>query len=280
MRPRTFPTPRARRWMPAALLLALALPAAARAQGVSVALTPASQSVPLGADVYLDITVTQAGSSFNGFDAAVTFDPAALTFVPTSPTSQQQGCLMTGACSIACGNTFHRFDAAGDSVTVTDILLCDQTALTGPGQVYRLHFQAGNTPQVTYVRFRHVHFYNAGFFVNPVTSADATIGVGVTLDVGGPPPGAGLRLRAEPNPARGAVALSVAADAPGIQDLAVYDVTGRMVRRLASGWYDRGTRQVRWDGRDAWGARVPAGVYLVTLRAGSRSARARVALIE
>ena len=275
---------RVRHWISAIALLALAGPGTARAAGVQAALMPAQQSVSPGAEFDIEIDVTAAGSQFNGWNAVVTYDPAALTFLPTSPTSLQQGCLMTGACSAACGNTFHRFTftAPADSMMITDILVCDQIALTGPGQIYKLHFKASSTQQVTYVRFRRTPtFLNAGFYVTPVTAADCVVGIGILLGVDGERAGgAGLRLRAEPNPSPGAVLLTVSADAAGEQRLDVLDVQGRLVRRLAGGWCERGVRQVRWDGRDASGARAPAGVYLIDLRAGRRFTRAHVTLLK
>jgi flagellar hook capping protein FlgD len=278
---RPHPTRRARtsRWivLGAAMLLCAAGPVRA---GVQVGLVPAVQTVTPGSEFDIELNVTQAGSPFNGFDATVTFDPAALTFLAASPTTLQQGCLMTGACSAACGTTFHKFTAAADSQVITDILLCNQISLTGPGQIYKLHFRASNTPQVTHVRFRRKVFYNAGLYVNPVSSTDATVGIGVSLDVGDMPPLAGLRLLAEPNPSRGAITFAVESDASGAQVLEVHDVAGRMVRRLSSGWQEGGARRVAWDGTDASGGRLPAGIYLVTLRAGSRSAHVRVALID
>ena len=114
--------------------------------------------------VILDLTivVTQSGSAFNAFDAIVGYDPAALTLVPLSPLSLQQGSLMTGACS----NTFHQFEQGADRDTITDALLCNATSVTGPGQIYRLHFRASATPQVTTVRFLPgLQFYNAGLYV-------------------------------------------------------------------------------------------------------------------
>ncbi len=278
----THPTRRARtsRWtaLSAAVLLTVASSAMA---GVQVGLLPAAQTVTPGGQFDIELNVTQAGSPFNGFDATVTFDPAALTFIAASPTTLQQGCLMTGACSPACGTTFHKFTAAADSQAITDILLCNQISLTGPGQIYKLHFQASSTPQVTHVRFRRTVFYNAGLYVNPVNSTDAAIGIGVALDAGELSPAlAGIHLRAEPNPSRGAVSFAVESDASGAQVLEVHDVAGRMVRRLSSGWQERGMRRVVWDGTDAMGSRVPSGVYLVTLRVGERSTRARVALID
>jgi hypothetical protein len=35
-----------------------------------------------------------------------------------------------------------------------------------------------------------------------------------------------------------------------------------------------------WDGKDLTGSRVRAGVYLVTLRLGSRSTRGRVVMLD
>ena len=115
-------------------VLAAGVATPARA-GIKVGLTPAIQNVSLGAtfDVYID--VTEAGSEFNGYDAVVSWNPAQLTFLPLTPTSNQQGCLMTGGCSAACGNTFHTFSSAGDSLAVSNVLLCNNFSLTGPGHL-------------------------------------------------------------------------------------------------------------------------------------------------
>jgi hypothetical protein len=52
-------------------------------------------------------------------------------------------------------------------------------------------------------------------------------------------------------------------------DLSIYDVTGRLVRRLVNGPHDRGRFTVEWDGRDDGGARVASGVYFYRLAAGN-----------
>lgn len=51
----------------------------------------------------------------------------------------------------------------------------------------------------------------------------------------------------------------------GVIDVSVYDVAGRLVRRLASGSVDSGERALEWDGRDDGGMNAPSGVYLVRL---------------
>ena len=282
MRRLRFPTDGACRRLTLALAMAFALvPADARAQGVATALSPAAGFVAPGAEFDVDFVVPAAGASFNGFHATFSYDPAAITFLQATPVSAQRGCLMTGGCSTACGTTFHLFQAAGDSLVVDLSLLCDQVALSGPGQLYRLHFLASNTAQVTHVSTRSARFLNAGLFVTPGTTADSHIVIGSPAGV---EPGAigdlAVRIGAEPNPARGSVALSLASPRDGVQDVDVLDLSGRMVRRLSGGWQARGTRRLAWDGADAGGSRVPPGVYLVRLRMADQQASTRVTMIR
>ncbi len=256
---------------------ALVAPHPAAAQGVAVSILPASQTVAPGAEFDLELYVMQTGSTFNAFEAGIGFDPAALTFVPLSPISLQQGSYMTGA----CGNTFHLFSAGPDSLAITCSLMCLGVSLPGPGQIYKLRFRASETPQVTYVRFDSIQFYDAGSYVNPAYPSDAVISIGVELEAGPPPAGpAGLRLRATPNPCTGPVSLRVDADAAGEQILEILDPRGRLVRRLESGSFGPGARTASWDGQDARGAPVPAGVYLARVRLGSAAAGTRIIRLE
>ncbi len=50
--------------------------------------------------------------------------------------------------------------------------------------------------------------------------------------------------------------------------LDVYDVSGRLVARLADGEQERGDRVARWDGRGMHGERASSGVYYYRLQAG------------
>ncbi len=74
---------------------------------------------------------------------------------------------------------------------------------------------------------------------------------------------------AEPNPtsagARIAFSLPVAEDV----ELAVFDVTGREVARLAEGRHAAGEHVVMWTGTDRAGRPLPSGAYLYRLRAGA-----------
>jgi len=247
----------------------------ARAQGVSVALSPATQTVAPGGEFDIEVRVTQAGAQFNGFDARVSYDASALTLVPLSPTSLQQGALMTGA----CGNTFHRFTAGAGADTITDVLLCAGTSLNGPGTLYKLHFRAANTPQTTAVLIvpGSLKFYDAGLYVNPVSSTDAAVGIGmpVTAVGGGKAPASGLALLATPNPSRGGVAFASSWRAAGTESLTVRDVAGRVVRTLALV-----AHKVAWDGRLDTGERAGSGIYFATLHAEGRSTTIRFSLVR
>jgi hypothetical protein len=218
-----------------------------QADGIHAALLPAVVAVAPDSEFTLELTITAADASFNGLDSVVEFDPAALTFVPAAPVSLQEGALMTGA----CGNTFHRFAAAADSLNLTDVLLCAGESLTGPGAVYRLRFRAGATPGTTFVRLRppRTRFYNAGLYVLPVETFDAEIRIGSLVGV---QPGAGHSARVIPNPARAGSAIRLEGFPAG--RLSIYDARGRFVRGLDS---------VSWDGRDMRGVLAPAGRYTI-----------------
>ena len=260
-----------------ALVVAAVVAAPAAHAAVSAGLTPATQTVPPGTDFDLFFDATTAGSAFNGYDVVVSYDPAALTFGPLAPTSLQQGCLMTGGCSAACGSTFHLFSAAGDSLSASDVLLCNQTFLTGPGHLYKLRFHASNTVQVTHVLVRRTNFYNAGVFVTPVSTSDATIGIGVTLGVGPSGPGGPGRVRVEPNPSFGRVAFVSEGGAGGLDAVEILDLQGRVVRALSPG--TAASARMTWDGRDARGVPVAAGVYQARIHRNGRTELTRVVLL-
>ena len=247
------------------------------AQGVHVAIHPATSQVEPGATFDIELRITEAGSAFNGFDAVIGYDPAALTLIPLSPVSQQIGTLMTGA----CGNIFHRFTPGTGQVSIACVLLCAGVSVTGPGQIYRLRFQASNTPQSTQVTFEPgLQFYNAGLFVNPAFSTDGTVNIGTSTDVPPSPRATRLALRVSPNPAPGRASFVLEADRAGPLRMSIVDIRGRLVRRFEDSLATPGTRTVTWDGRDTAGRPLPAGVYLVTLEAGGRSVSSRVSLVR
>lgn len=252
-----------------AVALSAFVPGAAGA-AVRFAVTPETLSVAPGDTFTLQLRVPVAGSAFNAYDAIVEYDPAQLTFLPTSPLSLQEGPDM----KLACGNTFHVFTAAGDSLSISHSLLCASLSLAGPAHLYTLRFRAPLVPGATHVRLRRAQFYNGGLFVNPAVLSGAYVSWGGTVAVVEPPAAARLSLAVRTNPARDAQWLDVASPIAGEQSLVIFDAAGRAVRRLAQGRYPAGSRAVSWDGRDDAGAAVPPGVYLVRYHAAGVTARA------
>jgi len=49
----------------------------------------------------------------------------------------------------------------------------------------------------------------------------------------------------------------------------IFDVSGRRVRELDSGWLSAGEHVLTWDGHDTEGRPVRAGIYFARVRAGS-----------
>jgi hypothetical protein len=78
-------------------------------------------------------------------------------------------------------------------------------------------------------------------------------------------------LPSRPNPAQGEVTLRFGLPWDRDVTLTLYDLSGRLVRTLASGQRKAGYHAVSWDARDESGAPAPSGVYLYRLKAGSES---------
>ena len=78
-----------------------------------------------------------------------------------------------------------------------------------------------------------------------------------------------LALRAAPNPSRGPARIEWSLTRRSNVRIALFDLAGRQVRRLADGDYPPGRQAVDWDGRDAQGRMLPSGAYLCRVDAGA-----------
>lgn len=101
----------------------------------------------------------------------------------------------------------------------------------------------------------------------------------------GDPSPAVLRLEpAYPNPFRSAVAIPFGVGAAGRRGgrvrLTIHDAAGRCVRVLMDSPVVAEKEVVRWDGRDARGRALPAGVYFTRLVAGGGEVSGRVELLR
>ena len=100
----------------------------------------------------------------------------------------------------------------------------------------------------------------------------------LAFEVAAVPRGVVLRPNA-PNPFNPTTAFEVQLASPGPIELAIHDVSGRLVRSILA---ERGvgTHALLWDGRDAGGRVVAGGVYPYVLRAGGRTLRGQAVLVK
>ena len=71
-----------------------------------------------------------------------------------------------------------------------------------------------------------------------------------------------------PEPFGPATTIHFALERGAVSDLSVFDVSGRLVKRLASGWLEAGPHALRWNGTDETGRRMSPGVYFYRLTSG------------
>ena len=105
---------------------------------------------------------------------------------------------------------------------------------------------------------------------------NALIGVGDS-------PALPLRVRllaAVPNPSRGGHGVRYELPAAAFVRLTLFDLSGARVRVLDEGTRAPGTHAVRWDGLDARGRSVPAGIYFQRLEVGGEHHTQRIAVLR
>lgn len=111
--------------------------------------------------------------------------------------------------------------------------------------------------------------------VAALTSDGRTLTLGELEGPTGPAPAFGLAFGAMANPFSTEVSFSFRARAGDPVQVTVFDVRGRLIRRLHDGIGSGAWVPAAWDGRDASGRLVADGVYLLTAhsREGLRSRR-------
>jgi hypothetical protein len=92
--------------------------------------------------------------------------------------------------------------------------------------------------------------------------------------------GAVVMTPAVPNPFNPSTTIHFALALPALTRVIIVDVAGRLVRTLSSEPLLAGDHQVAWDGRDAAGSPVAAGVYHAVVTSGAQRASIRLALIK
>lgn len=87
-------------------------------------------------------------------------------------------------------------------------------------------------------------------------------------------------VTATPNPFNPRTEFALSFARPGPAEFSIYDMQGRVVRRLFRETVAAGTTSVVWDGRDDHGRRLPSGVYSARLDSAAGTREIRVSLIK
>jgi PKD repeat protein len=83
-----------------------------------------------------------------------------------------------------------------------------------------------------------------------------------------------------PNPFNPSTVIPFELPVAGQVTLEIYDVRGRLVRRLVNGQLPAGFHSATWDGRDHSGRGVASGLYLSMLRAGGETITRKLTLLR
>jgi hypothetical protein len=83
-----------------------------------------------------------------------------------------------------------------------------------------------------------------------------------------------------PNPFNPSTTISFSLPEEGEVSLAIYNMSGQLVKRLVAGEMNAGRHSLTWDATDASGARVASGVYLCVIKAGKFTAQRKLVLMK
>ncbi len=83
-----------------------------------------------------------------------------------------------------------------------------------------------------------------------------------------------------PNPFNPLTTVKFSTPQTGKAEVIVYDVSGRVVRLLATQVFEAGDHELQWDGRDDRGGRVSSGLYFCIVNGSSGRASAKMTLVK
>ena len=139
-------------------------------------------------------------------------------------------------------------------------------ALMGTGATIRGEGEAAR------VTFHRIASGDAGIRVGRVEARDITnrpVQLPVTAVGTGIKPVVGTFLGANyPNPFSGSTLIPLGLKTAGPARLAVFDLSGRLVRTLVDGSLDAGEHVIEWNGSDRSGHDVASGLYFIRLETG------------
>ncbi len=171
------------------------------------------------------------------------------------------------------------FDVGGPGGAIaqvaTSIIICprqDETRFGLPGEVQEDFVPDGEGPYAIPINipdygawYVHVAVVNDLGHEHPISTIIAyEAEIDVPVQPGGTPESYQL-LACRPNPFRGETVITFGLPVASNVRIEVFDLAGRLVRRLQDGPIEQGYHERRWDGSDDRGLKVSTGVYYVKM---------------
>jgi hypothetical protein len=113
--------------------------------------------------------------------------------------------------------------------------------------------------------------------------AEATVVLGPIASAANETAGPRLTWALEPgrpNPFRGQTTISFSLAERAPVRVSVYDLAGRLVSRLVDGVLDADRYEIQWNGRDAGGRALGAGMYFIRYEGGPATISRKVVLLN
>jgi len=83
-------------------------------------------------------------------------------------------------------------------------------------------------------------------------------------------------MKSSPNPFTNETRIEYFTEEAGLLTIDIYDLQGKKIKSLNSASDGNGKHSVTWDGKDATGAPIPAGIYLCTVKTGDTVLRCKI----
>lgn len=168
-------------------------------------------------------------------------------------------------------------DAAGTELGTDEKVIIDNTSPLGTWEKHSVFgtAPAGADSLKAYILFVQPTSSDGAFWVDDAWLSETT----VTDADDNPVPVASKLYQNSPNPFNPTTRINFYLADAGMVEIKIYDVSGRIVRTLLSGYREAGMHSEVWNGITASGAKAASGVYYYSLAgAGVRQTRKMVLL--
>jgi hypothetical protein len=242
--------------------------------GLPVVNLPAGVTLSLSIDpagttpgeIVLRVLLADEGEVVQGTCFAIDFDPAVVAFLGAS----------VGAGAAGCDELFFHTLEHGGVPEVSVAALGQGATLGGTGELAVLRFRrvGAGRPEFALLDARVRNCQN-----RELLGSYAAIAVQPPLAVSTLPTEVFLAA-AQPNPCVHATTIAFGLPSATPVNLAVYDVSGRLVRTLVAGEVEAGEHRIDWNRMADNGSRVASGIYFCRLQAGSTTLTRRMVVSE